>query len=58
MRATMGLTAMLDIDRLNRRFFPTDGWALRMTVTDNQGDGGTTRAPASTCATPGRWAAG
>lgn len=35
-----GLTAMLDMDRLSRRFFPTDGWALRMTLTDNQGDSG------------------
>jgi hypothetical protein len=33
-----GLTAHAGIDRLSRRFFPTDGWALRARVTDNHGD--------------------
>jgi NTE family protein len=35
-----GLQAQLEIDRLSRRFFPTDGWSLRARVTDNNGDGG------------------
>lgn len=40
-----GLAVSLDLDRLNRRFFPTDGWALRLALTDNHGDGpGYTRA--------------
>ena len=35
-----GLLATLDMDRMNRRFFPTDGWSLRASVIDNNGDGG------------------
>ena len=35
-----GLQAGLEIDRLSRRFFPTDGWSLRVGAVDNQGDGG------------------
>lgn len=42
---THGLTLALDIDRLNRRFFPTEGYALKLGVTDHAGrDGGYTRA--------------
>ncbi|MFO1330099.1 MAG: patatin-like phospholipase family protein [Rubrivivax sp.] len=33
-----GASASLEVDRLNRRFFPTDGWALRSTVVDNRGE--------------------
>ena len=33
-----GLQASLEIDRLNRRFFPTDGWSLTVTVRDNNGE--------------------
>ncbi|MEN9628392.1 MAG: hypothetical protein RJA10_1619, partial [Pseudomonadota bacterium] len=35
-----GLQAGLEIDRLSRRFFPTDGWSLRVDAVDNRGDGG------------------
>lgn len=35
-----GLQTELEVDRLSRRFFPTDGWSLRLRVVDNQGDGG------------------
>jgi NTE family protein len=34
-----GLAATLELDRQNRRFFPTDGWSLRIAVVDNNGDG-------------------
>ncbi|MBL8332525.1 MAG: patatin-like phospholipase family protein [Rubrivivax sp.] len=34
-----GLYALLDLDRMNRRFFPTDGWSLRVELSDNSGDG-------------------
>jgi len=34
-----GLALSLDLDRLSRRFFPTDGWALRLALTDNNGEG-------------------
>jgi NTE family protein len=34
-----GLQATLEMDRLNRRYFPTDGWALNLQVTDNNGEG-------------------
>lgn len=40
-----GLAVSLDIDRLNRRFFPTEGWALKVGLTDHAGrDGGYARA--------------
>ncbi len=32
-----GLTASLEIDRFNRRYFPTDGWSLSVALTDNRG---------------------
>ncbi len=32
-----GLAATLEIDRFNRRYFPTDGWALSVALTDNRG---------------------
>jgi NTE family protein len=35
-----GVLARLELDRLNRRFFPTGGWSLRAAVVDNNGDGG------------------
>ncbi len=34
-----GLLATLEMDRLNRRFFPTDGWSLNVQATDNHGNG-------------------
>lgn len=34
-----GLTFDLDLDHLDRRFFPTDGWALKLHAVDNRGGG-------------------
>jgi NTE family protein len=34
-----GLALSLDLDRLDRRFFPTDGWAVNLSLVDNQGEG-------------------
>jgi NTE family protein len=34
-----GLALSLDLDRLNRRFFPTSGWALNLGLVDNRGEG-------------------
>jgi NTE family protein len=34
-----GLTTSLELDRQDRRFFPTRGWALKLHLTDNQGEG-------------------
>jgi len=42
---TRGLMLVVDIDRLNRRFFPTEGYALKLGVVDHAGrDGGYTRS--------------
>ena len=35
--ALQGLVATLEMDRLSRRFFPTDGWSLNVTLSDNRG---------------------
>jgi len=32
-----GLAFSLDLDHLDRRFFPTDGWAVKLGVVDNRG---------------------
>lgn len=34
-----GAMLTLEFDRMNRRFFPTDGWALRAGAVDNRGEG-------------------
>jgi NTE family protein len=47
-----GLYTLLEIDRQNRRFFPTDGGALRVAVTDNRGEGN----PYTRASVEGRWA--
>jgi NTE family protein len=38
-RPAHGALALLDLDHLDRRFFPTDGWALRLDLVDNRGAG-------------------
>ena len=56
-----GLQATLEIDRLSRRYFPSDGWSLTMNVVDNNGDGGDyTRASADlrNAWTVGQWVIG
>lgn len=39
-----GALLSLEMDRLNRRYFPTEGWSLSASLTDNRGDADYVRA--------------